>query len=300
MSAAISTLDKGRFTPGKIVREVKDLPSAPKVLPRLKRLLHDRDSSIDEIVMLIRLDTAIAARVLQVSNSPYYNQGLRCHTVDEAVNRVGYNHIYELVSYAVASQVLVRPLEVYSMEADEIWQQSVACALAAELIASITGDDKNVAYTVGLLHRIGMVVVNEWALRGHPQLRFIGEGFPGEFTGSERAILGCTQADVGAELLRSWDFSPDTTIPVQCQYEPRSASVGTRMASLLCAARWVRTVVCNEPGHSLPPSAALLAPLRISQARLTVVAGQVRARLQTISTALGEAQTSSIRAQFAS
>jgi HD-like signal output (HDOD) protein len=300
MSAAISTLDKGRFTPGQIVREVKDLPSAPKILPRLKRLLHDGDSSMDEIVMLIRLDTAIAARVLQVSNSPYYNQGLRCHTIDEAVNRVGYNHIYELVSYAVASQVLVRPLEVYSMEADEIWQQSVACALAAELIASITGDDENVAYTVGLLHRIGMVVVNEWALRGHPQLRFIGEGFPGEFIRSERVILGCTQADVGAELLRSWDFSPDTTIPVQCQYEPRSASIGTRMASLLCAARWVRAVVCDEPGHSMPPNAALLARLRLSPAQLTAVAGDVRAQLQTISTSLVEAQSPSFRELFAS
>jgi HD-like signal output (HDOD) protein len=300
MSMATSTLDDGRITPGQIVREVKRLPSAPKVLPRLKRLLHDGDSSMQEIVMLIRLDTAIAARVLQVSNSPYYNQGLRCDTVDEAVNRVGYNRIYELVSYAVASQVLVRPLEVYSLEADEIWQQSVACALAAELIASITGDDRNVAYTVGLLHRIGMVVVNEWALREHPHLRFIGESFPGEFIRSERAILGCTQADVGAELLRSWDFSPDTTMPVQCQYEPRNAAASARMASLLGAARWVRAVVCDEPGRALPPSAAMLTPLRLSPARLTVVAGQVRARLQSISTSLVDAHSPSIRAAFAS
>jgi len=41
---------------------VKHLPSAPKVLPRLKRLLQDGNSSMQEIALLIRLDAAIAAR----------------------------------------------------------------------------------------------------------------------------------------------------------------------------------------------------------------------------------------------
>jgi len=51
--------------------------------------------------------------------------------VDEAVNRVGYNQVYELVAYAVASQVLVRPLDAYGMEPDELWRSAVSCGLAA-------------------------------------------------------------------------------------------------------------------------------------------------------------------------
>jgi HD-like signal output (HDOD) protein len=192
------------------------------------------------------------------------------------------------VSYAVASQVLVRPLEVYGVEADGIWRQSVACALAAERIALITGDDCNVAYTVGLLHRIGMVVINEWALRQQPQLRLLGREFPDEFIRSERATLGCTQADVGAALLRDWDFSPEMTEPVQWQYAPRSAVLSLRMASLLYAARWVRAVACDESSQPAPPSTALLAPLRISPTRLAAVAGDVRTHLRTISTLLTE------------
>ena len=58
---------------------------------------------------------AIAARVLQMGNSAYYSGGNVCFTVGEAVNRIGYNQIYELVSYAVASQVLVRPLAAYAL-----------------------------------------------------------------------------------------------------------------------------------------------------------------------------------------
>ncbi len=208
MSLATPIREFGQVTPQQIVQDVKNLPSSPKVLPRLKRLLQDGNSSMQEIALLIRLDAAIAARVMRVSNSAFYNQGLRCETVEESVNRVGFNHIYQLVSYAVASQVLVRPLEVYGLEVDQVWRQSVACALAAQSIALISGDDGDLAYTFGLLHRIGMVAVNEWALRKRPQLRLTADDFPAEFVRSERAIFGGTQADVGAELLRHWEFPP--------------------------------------------------------------------------------------------
>src|SRR4051812_32120168 len=112
------------LTVDEIVGGVKHLPSAPKVLPGLKRLLSDGNSAMHEIVALIRLDPAIALRVLQVANSAYFSKGVRCFTVHEAVNRIGYDQIYELVSVAVASQVLIRPLEAYGIEAEDLWQQS--------------------------------------------------------------------------------------------------------------------------------------------------------------------------------
>lgn len=84
------------MTPDDIVCEVRHLPSAPKVLPRLKELLVDGNSAMHEIVALIRLDPGIAARVLQMANSAFFSKGVRCFTVNEAVNRVGYEKVYEL------------------------------------------------------------------------------------------------------------------------------------------------------------------------------------------------------------
>src|SRR4051812_6961553 len=194
------------LTPDDIVREVKNLPSAPKVLPRLKQLLSDGNSAMHEIVSLVRLDPGIAARVLQTANSAYFSKGVRCLTVDEAVHRVGYDQVYELVSYAVASQVLVRPLEVYGVEADELWRMSVACALAAEELAMRLGQDRNVAYTIGLLHCVGMAAIDEWALRHARSLTLTSVGYPREATTSERAQFGFTQADAGGALLADWEF----------------------------------------------------------------------------------------------
>ena len=274
-------------TPEDIVRDLRFLPSAPKVLPRLKQLLKDNNSSMSEVVTLIRLDPGIAARVLQVANSAYYSKGVRCSTIGEAVNRVGFAQVYELVSYAVASQVLVRPLEVYRIEADDLWKLSVSCALAAEALAMRTGQDRDVAYTVGLLHSLGMVAIDDWALRNQPELHLRTTGFPREAAEHEQVALGFTQADAGAALLRYWEFPESMCEPLQHQYSPRTCAAHARMACLLHCAKWVRSVLCatGEVRPALPPESVLqMVPLRASD--LPELVDQIQRRLQQVNSLL--------------
>ncbi len=277
------------LTPEDIVREVKHLPSAPKVLPRLKRLLMDGNSAMQEIVALIRLDPGIAARVLQVANSAYFSKGVRCTIVDEAVNRVGVDQIYELVSYAVSSQVLVRPLDCYGIEADEVWKMSVSCALAAEALAKRTGQEGDVAYTIGLLHCVGMVAIDEWNLRSGQRLQLEFRGFPHEAVASEREIFGFTQADVGGALMRDWEFAPTMSEPVRHQYAPGASAVHSRLASLLVVAKWVRGMVCGPlAAGEMPalPEQAHLARLGLRPPVLAEVVTEVQQRIAEVSSLL--------------
>jgi HD-like signal output (HDOD) protein len=288
MISDISLIPGTALSPEDIVREVRTLPSAPKVLPRLKQLLSDGNSAMHEIVALIRLDAGIAARVLQMANSAYFSKGVRCFTVDEAVNRVGYEQVYELVSYAVASQVLVRPLESYGIEADDLWRMSVACALSAEALAERTNQDRNVAYTIGLLHVVGMVAIDEWALRNTKPLTFKNTGFPREALESERAQLGFTQAETGCALLRHWGFPHSISEPVRWQYTPRASASQARMATLLFAAKWLRSAVCTPAGQARPalPDPAQLSLLSLTPQALNGMATDIARRLAEVSSLL--------------
>jgi HD-like signal output (HDOD) protein len=267
------------LTPAKIVQEVRDLPAAPKVLPKLRRLLGDDNSSLDEIVGLIRIEPGIAARLLQVSNSAIYSKGERCSSVDEAVGRVGFQGVYDMVMHAVAAQVLVRPLTTYNLESDTLWRYSVVGGLAAEMLATVTGESRETGYTLGLLHQIGMVAIDGWALRNEPTLGLAWRPFPREYTGSERALLGFTHADVGALLLQRWEFPPEMVEAIRCQYAPLDAGPSARLACLLYAAKWVRSVVCLPPGEDIPEmDPACLEPLGVDLARMQALAEEVRAR----------------------
>ena len=279
------------LTPDDIVREVKHLPSTPKVLPRLKQLLSDANSSMLEIVALIRLDPGIAARVLQVGNSAYFSKGGRCVTVDDAVNRVGYDQIYELVSFAAASQVLSRPLAVYGTSAEELWKMAVVCALASEILADRIGEDRNAAYTTGLLHSLGMVVIDEWTVRGGRVLELPSMGFPRESTVREHAVFGFTQAAAGAALMKMWAFAPAMTEPVAWQYAPRGAGAHVKMASLLYVAKWLRSAVCTGTAPPVPEF-SLLKPLALKPDDLKEIRGEVAVRLDEVSSLLEAAAVS--------
>lgn len=288
MIAELSLPAAGPLSPEDVVRELRHLPSAPKVLPRLKQLLGDTNSAMHEIVALIRLDPGIAARVLQMGNSAYFSKGVRCFTVEEAVNRVGYEQVFELVSFAVASQVLVRPLDAYGIDADELWKMSVVGALAAEALAVRTNQDRNVAYTVGLLHCVGMVAIDEWALRHAPGLRLRTAGFPREAVEHERALLGFTQAETGCALLKHWGFPTSISEPVRWQYTPRASASQARMASLLLAAKWLRSAVCAPVEAPRPPlpDPQQLTLLGLAPAALQAMATTINARLKDISSLL--------------
>jgi HD-like signal output (HDOD) protein len=263
------------------------LPSAPRVLPKLKRLLSDGNSSIHEVVTLIRLDPGIAARVLQMGNSAYFGQGARCYTLDDAISRVGFDQVYELVAVAVSSEVLVRPLTTYGIDADELWSSSVSCAIAAEVLAERAGLDRDLAYTVGLLHRVGLVAINEWAARHAPALRIIPLPVPGETSEAERLALGFHNGEAGAALLKHWEFPAAMTEPVRWQYSPRATAAFQQLASLVQLAKWLRTIL--QPGESCAaPESTALAALKIRSSMLPSLADEAGRRVAAVSHLLAD------------
>lgn len=239
-----------------------------------------------EVVSLIRLDPGIAARVLQMGNSAYYSQGMRCYTVDEAVNRVGYDQVYELVAVAVASQVLIRPLATYGIEADDLWRRSVACALSAEILAERLDVSQDIAYTVGLLHCVGQVAIDEWAFRQQLELFFKGGDLPLETCEAERSTLGFHNAEVGAALLRLWEFPPVMSEPVRWQYMPRGTASHFQLSCLLHLAKWLRNAACLDGKVSPIPDPNLLRAVNVTHKQLEKMAESVRLRLKDVSSLL--------------
>lgn len=239
-----------------------------------------------EVVSMIRLDPGIAARVLQMGNSAYYSHGQRCYTVDEAVNRVGYDQVYELVAHAVASQVLVRPLVAYGIEADQLWHMSVACALAAEIFAEQLQLDRDIAYTVGLLHGVGMVAIDEWAFRQQLGLCFTTRTLPLETCEAERATLGFHNAEAGAALLRLWEFPAVMSEPVRWQYLPRGTAAHFQLAAVLHVSKWLRSAACQASLELPPPDMALFRATHTSMSQLEKLVDEVRVRLSNVSSLL--------------
>jgi len=255
-------------TPEQLVAGMGQLPAIAQVLARLQRLLSDTNSSLDDVTALIRLDAAMSTRVVQISNSAWFKRGSACQTIDEAVNRVGFREIFHLVSVVASRSMIAQPLHAYRRDALATWRESLACAFAGELLASRLGEDTAVAYTCGLLHGIGRLAINKYlTTSGDPGRKVTDSGFPGDFSGSELALFGFTQANVGALMLQRWTFSVENIEPIRHQYDPLSAQEPhDRMSAILYAARFLRTTVCQaEPPADLAEADEVFQTLRLER-----------------------------------
>jgi HD-like signal output (HDOD) protein len=282
----VETTPAAALTPDDLVRDLKQLPSTPCVLPRLAKLLKSDSASIGDVIELIRVDTAITARTIQIGSSIYYSpHGDPCENVEEAVNRVGFNEVYKLVSYAATAQLLLRPLASYGLDTNDTWRISVTCALAAEQLASHVGVDRSLAYTVGLLHTAGLIALDAWRQLSPPVRPFLSKGLPKETIESEIREFGFHNATVAGALLHLWEFPSSIVDPISWQYEPQSAKAEPTMACLLHVAKWLRDAVHISDDQPAPPEPDewILHTLRLSSRDLEVSIYTVRAAFLEVS-----------------
>jgi HD-like signal output (HDOD) protein len=270
-----------RMTPERVVNALQHLSPAPMILPRLQRLLTNPNSGLFEIVELVKLDSALTARVIQVSNSAWFGRGASCQTIEDAVNRVGFHQVHRLVATAAVSTVVGKALTVYGLDDKAMWRDSVACAFAAEFLAAHIREDVAEAYTIGLLHLVGRVAIDNHLRAKRPVIQLTEENFPNDFNGAERTQLGFCQADVGSCMLKRWDFGPLAIEALRSQYTPLEALLPyDRMAAVLYGARLLRTIVCHD-GEGLPirADAAVLEILRMTETELLGLVPDLRAQM---------------------
>jgi HD-like signal output (HDOD) protein len=243
-------------TPESLVRGIVDLPPAPKVLHTLQRLLLSEATAIDDIADVVKLEPGLSARVVRMAKSVHFGRGAQIDDIVEAIQRVGINGVHELVTFAVASQLIGRPLVSYDMKAQALWHRAVACAIAAASLAEHAKASRSDAYTAGLMHGLGLMVIDRYAAKERKQRIFPSSGYPLDFAPAERKWLGFCHAESGAALLELWGFSASVTAAVAYQLTPEAAPDEHRqLCMILATARWARSLFCvpEELIPDLPP-----------------------------------------------
>jgi putative nucleotidyltransferase with HDIG domain len=220
-----------------IVDGVVSLPPTPRILPKLQKLLRDPNSGIHDIISLLKVDAPMTAQIVRLSNSAFYNTGEPVTSLEEAVNRLGFREVYRVASVAAATQVMGEALPLYNMGKGELLEGSVSTAvLMVELSSRARRMDLDAAYTTGLLHGIGKVVINQYFIKHGLELYGNNAGEVVDIMW-ERKLLGFDHAEAGAAILQKWNFPDEIRVPVLAQLDPLKAPSMQAWACQLCLAR---------------------------------------------------------------
>jgi putative nucleotidyltransferase with HDIG domain len=140
--------------------KVRNLPTLPSILGQIIGLLEQPNSSAADIERVLKHDQALTTKLLAMANSAYYAFQFEVTTVRRAVVAVGYNEVRNLCM-GLSLMGFLKPSVFRDRQmASQLWLHSLAVSLAAKLLAQKSrGLDPEVAYTAGLLHDIGKVVL---------------------------------------------------------------------------------------------------------------------------------------------
>lgn len=223
------------------------LPPSLGVFGRLQSLLDDVDTDLEDIVELVRIDPALTFQVIKLANSALYGLRSRCESLDEAVARVGFGDIHQIVGLAVARQSFQGELLVYDIAGGRLWENAIAAGTICSALAELAGADARTAYATGLLRNVGKVVLNNHA----PHLRYPGETVAPDVAAWEKAQHGYDAAEVAGVLLDHWRFAPDMIGAVACHRRPTDTpEFADAAARLHLAAGWVAEWGCQLPGEA--------------------------------------------------
>jgi len=229
----------------------RQLPATPAILGKLQHLLRDANTDLEDVCTLLKRDTALAARTIQVSNSTYFSPALPHASLEEAVGCVGFDHICKVVGMSISAQLCDRDLRHYGIASDRLAENTLVCALAMESLAQFVGIDPRSAYTTGLMRSVGKLVLDRLATEQGRE-PFVAEGGP-PLTAWEMVGWACDNGMVAAFLLEKWNFSGETVEAVRQHYEPAAAAADAAAAAFLLnfAAR-----IAEDLGYGLPGESA--------------------------------------------
>jgi putative nucleotidyltransferase with HDIG domain len=200
------------------------VPSLPSVVIRIRTYLNDPDVSFDELAKVIEHDPGLTANILQLANSAYFGWSRKIKTVKEAITRLGTNRIFQMVLCMSVAPMVRKAVRGYDMEADSLWEHSFATAITAEkMVAALKLRGREEAFTAGLLHDMGKVVLGTFVEVDDEPIKAMVAREGMSFDAAERLVLGLDHAEVAAELLATWKVPDEVVAAARWHHRPEDA-----------------------------------------------------------------------------
>ena len=178
-----------------------DLPSFPEIAIRVRKVLSDPKSSIEQVVRVVGSEPALAARLLRIANSASLNRSGRTVTdLRAAINRIGYNMVRSAsMAFSMAQIRKSNKLSGLEHHLNDLWERStVVAAFSYVLARNCTKVNPDEAMLTGMMHGIGKLYVLTRVI-DHPEL-FASNTMLNQ-------IIGEWHASIGKAILENWNFS---------------------------------------------------------------------------------------------
>ncbi len=227
-----------------LIKNIDQLPSMPSVVTELIELTANPDSDLDDVLSLIEKDQSLTAKLLKLCNSSYYGLSKQVSNLRSAVVLLGFKTVYKMVVAVGTAVFFKKDCPGYGLSGIDLWRHSVGAAISAELVARKCNPEKaQPAYTAGLLHDIGKLVLAQYVDDGIDSiLRLVEQGRT--FIEAEQEVIGMDHGLIGGKLARQWKFPEPLVEAIKYHHEPGLASSDVDLAAFTHIGNVISNSIC--------------------------------------------------------
>ena len=191
-----------RFKDGKV-----ELPVLPHVYNSVNEIMDGEDYSVDDIIKIIETEPAISAALITISNSSFYRGTAVNKTLDQAVTRIGLKATRHYIFMIEGRFLFKSEHKDFANIMHKLWDHSLATSICArELSIQLGKGDKDVIFSMGLLHDIGKLPLVNLLIELTDQGADITEE-------TIYSVFATLHTEIGAIMLTQWHF-PDEIINI--------------------------------------------------------------------------------------
>ncbi|MDX2505351.1 MAG: HDOD domain-containing protein [Gammaproteobacteria bacterium] len=208
------------------LQQVTELISLPDIYFKINRLMDDPDSDIDDFANVIRLDSNLTAKLLNVVNSAYFGFSGEITSISTAISLLGIHQLQIMVlsiSAVTAVSSLNFPKDI--VEFKTFWRSSLLSGTLSRLLAKqLQIRSVEQFFIVGLLHEIGHLFLYSQFPDQARQAIQLSKDKALTIDQAEQQLLGCHYGELGAKLMEYWHLPESFQLLIRSQPTPKQSS----------------------------------------------------------------------------
>ena len=221
----------------------------PQIALKIIRMIHDDNFSMKHIAEEVRLDQIISAKVIRLCNSAFFGIRVKVDTLDRALVMIGEKKLMQLVISASLEDFFPETEQGYSLCKGGLYRHALGTAMVSERLAEVTGKAPGgLAYTAGLLHDIGKVVLDQYLAPAYPLFYRRTQIDGNNLIEIESDVLGITHTEAGGKLAERWSLPETLGDVIRYHHHPEQACDSPELTHLIYLADLLmsRFAVGNE------------------------------------------------------
>lgn len=230
-----------------LLAKLHRLPSLPTIVLEVIASFSETDPDFTLLANKISQDQGLSAKVLRVANSSFYGLSRKVGSIQEAITVLGFDCIRSVVLSAGVKKIFPSSQnDLFDLTA--YWQRSFRVAAISMALAKNFQQNPQLAFTTGMFYDIGQLVLSECIPQQFAEILQQQNATGSDLIEIERALLGFDHAEIGAELIRLWNFPQKIEQVVRHWHQPELL---TTIDPIVCVVRMAALLESGVRGDVL-------------------------------------------------